>query len=73
MTFQLCRTEDILLGCSSGSAQVEQGCTLSYALFNVLSVLEPLARDAKGNRGTHQGVSVSGMCCCQGDVKEAEL
>lgn len=73
MAFQLCRTEDILLGCSSGSAQTEQGCTLSYALSNVLSVLEPLARDAKGNTGTCQGVSVTRMCCCQDDIKEAEL
>lgn len=28
MAFQLCRTEDILLGFSSGSAQAEWGCTL---------------------------------------------
>lgn len=73
MAFQLCRTEDVLLACSSGSAQAEQGCILGCSLSNVLSVLEPLARDAKGNKGTHQGVSVSRMCCCRDDVKEVEL
>lgn len=71
--FSFCRTEDILLGCSSGSLQAEQGCTLSYTLSKVLSVLEPFARDAKGSTGAYQGLLVSRMCCCQDDVKEVEL
>lgn len=73
MAFQLCRNEDILLGCSPGSAPARQGCTLGCPLSNDLSVLELLARDAQGSTGTCQGVSVSRMCCCQYDVKEVEL
>lgn len=71
--FQLCRTEDILLGFSSGSAQAEQGCNLGYTLYNVFCVLEPLSRHAKGSTGTCQGVSVSRTCCCQDDVKVVGL